>query len=202
MSNSTGLLFATDMEADPFISGFALSVFQEKPFKVYNSGEIYLIVSGIGKAYAAMAAAFLIREYSVNRIFNIGAAGAAKSGIKLGDMFHINKVIEYDRPRLFKKGLRIVKPDVLEGYKTTSLATQDIPVIAVEHRKEMSQYADLVDMEGAAVVQACRLFGARSYLFKYVTDTPEYHETDIINNINLFGKNIFNLLENKIKDNP
>lgn len=201
MSGKIGLLFATDIEAESFVNGLSLSSITMKPFYIYNSGNIYLIISGIGKAYAAMAASFLIREYGTDIIFNIGAAGSTTLEIRLGDIFHIDKVVEYDRPPLFKKEIRILKPDIISGFKTGSLATQDKPVIAAGHRLEMSKFADLVDMEGAAVVQACRLFGAKSYLYKYVTDTPEDEETDIVDNIKIFGPEMLDLFKNKILKN-
>ena len=38
--------------------------------------------------------------------------------------------------------------------------------------REISAYADLVDMEGASVIQAAKKFNKKSFLFKFVSDTP------------------------------
>jgi adenosylhomocysteine nucleosidase len=200
MKDNIGLVFATKIESKAFVKGFSLKSIEKTPFNILSDNKIFLIISGIGKANAAMAASYLINTYNTKIIFNIGAAGATTDAYKVGDIFHINKVVEYDRPRLLKKGVRILKPDLLAGFNFASLATQDRPVIDPGHREEVSKHADLVDMEGASVIQACRLFNAECYLFKVVTDTPEHHEIEIVKNIyataekmfEFFNLNIFN----------
>ena len=196
MKDNIGLVFATIIEAKIFIERFCVKPVEEKPFRITRSENIFLIISGIGKANAAMAASYLINKYNTGIIINIGAAGATRSDCKIGDIFHINKVVEYDRPRLFRKGLRVLKPDMLEGYDLASLATQDRPVVDPDFRIELSEHADLVDMEGASIIQACRLFNAKCYLFKIVTDTPEHkEEEDIVKNIDITTGMIFDFFE-------
>ena len=198
ISQNMGLVFASKMESKPFIKGLKLSKIEKKPFDIYNKDRIYLINSGIGKANAAIATSYLIWKYNIPCIFNIGAAGATTIENRLGDIFHINKVIEYDRPRIIKKGIRIIKPDVLKGRKTASLSTQDKAVIQPDDRQEMSKHADLVDMEGASVIQACKLWNVKCYLFKFVTDTPEHKEIEIIKNIDTSAKKMFDYFSSNI----
>jgi adenosylhomocysteine nucleosidase len=198
MKDNIGLIFATDIESKAFIKGFSLGSIEKKPFSILSNNKIFLIISGIGKANAAMAASYMKNKYNTEIIFNIGAAGATTAEYNIGDIFHINKVVEYDRPRLLKKGLRILKPDVLDGFEFATLATQDRPVIESGHRKELSQHADLVDMEGASVIQACRLFKAKCYLFKIVTDTPKHHEIEIIMNVYRTAGKMFEFFKENI----
>jgi adenosylhomocysteine nucleosidase len=198
MNKKTGLVFATRIESERFIKGFDMSGIEDKPFEIYNINMIYLIISGIGKANAAMAASYLIWKFKIKNIYNIGAAGSTGLNYKLGEIYHINKVIEYDRPRLIKKSLRILEPDCLTGFSMASLATQDRPVIDTAQRKKMSEYADLVDMEGAAVIQACRLWNTKCYLFKFITDTPEHAEENIIKNIDKIGKKMFEFFKTRV----
>jgi adenosylhomocysteine nucleosidase len=198
MKDNIGLVFATLIEAKAFIKGLSLEQKEKAPFGILSDNRIFLIISGIGKANAAMAASYLVSKYNTEIIFNIGAAGATSTEIKTGDIFHINKVVEYDRPRLIKKGVRILKPDVLKGFKYATLATQDRPVIEPAHREEISAHADLVDMEGASVIQACRLFRAKCYLFKVVTDTPDHREIDIIKNVYATAGKMFEYFMEKI----
>ncbi|MFH0976056.1 MAG: hypothetical protein V1874_09770 [Spirochaetota bacterium] len=183
MNEPIGLVFATNIESEPFVKGLCLEQIENKPFGIYSGDRYYLVNAGIGKANAAMAASYLIYKYNTKIIFNIGAAGSTTTGKKLGDIFHIEKAVEYDRPKIFSKGIRILEPDMLEGFSTATLATQDKPVISPQDRLDISIHADLVDMEGASVIQACRLFGARCFLFKIVTDTPLHEEADIIKNV-------------------
>jgi nucleoside phosphorylase len=183
-SAATGIVMATRLEAAPFIDSGMFECIEEKPLPVYKYGSVYLILSGIGKGSAAIAATCLILKFQTEIMYNIGAAGSTTEDYKLGDILHIDSVIDYDRPKLIGLKPRYLKPDVLEGYKTATLATQDVAVVSVEEREKVGKLASLVDMEGAAFVQACRTFKVKNYLFKIVTDTPA-HTVDnmIIENI-------------------
>jgi adenosylhomocysteine nucleosidase len=201
MNNTIGLVFATKIESTPFVNGLGLQRIEKKPFEVFNKDIIFLIKSGIGKANAAMATSYLISKYNINFVLNIGAAGSSTADKKLGDIFHVNKVIEFDRPKLLMNGIRIHKPDMLKGFSTASLATQDKPVVSPDERKTVSRHAELVDMEGAAVVQACRLWNVKCYLFKVVTDTPEHYEIEIIKNVYSTAGNMFEFFKTNILNN-
>ncbi len=195
----TGILMATLLEAQPFVQGFGMSLVEKKPFKIYEGENLHLIISGIGKSNAAMAVAYLICKYEIETIYNLGAAGTVRSDMILGDIFHIDKVLELDRPKLMTKGIRELKPHVLKDFATAVLATRDTPVIEAGDRQETARHADLVDMEGAAVVQACRLFGVTCCLFKIVSDTPEHgKDMDIIFNIRRVRKLLFDFYRKHI----
>jgi len=171
---------ATMTEAAPLIRGLALAEIECPPFRVFKDSRIVLVVSGIGKANAAMACAWLIQGFRPYLICNIGAAGALDQKTRLGEIYHINRVIEPDRPDL-QTGVSMEHlPDVLEGFTLASLATQDRPLHTPEERKEVAGMADLVDMEGAAVVQTARRFGLGCFLFKFVSDTPEHAQGSAI----------------------
>jgi adenosylhomocysteine nucleosidase len=174
----SGLVFATLVEAKPFIENLALKETKIAPFPIYANGGLHLIISGIGKVNAAMAATYLIVHYRPGRIFNLGAAGAAETGFELGESYHIEKVVEPDRPHLRTKTPYEHMPQVVAGFAPVILATQDRPVIDFEDRKAVP--AQLVDMEGAAVVAVCKRFQTPCYLFKFVSDTLEHTEGEFI----------------------
>ena len=47
-------------------------------------------------------------------------------------------------------------------------------------------------MEGAAVVQTCRMFNIKCYLFKIVSDTADHEsDTDIVRNIMQVRQSLF-----------
>lgn len=198
-----GIITATEREAGPFIKGLSLSLerAEESPFKIYTGNGIALIISGIGKANAAMAALYLIEKYRPGRVYNIGVAGAASGKIEVGEIFHISKVAEPDRPRLSDGKTRILTPLVLEGFKTASLATQDRVILTAEERREASEYAELVDMEAASIIQACKLYGTRCCIFKIVSDTPEHDDTEMIQkNIKLVTESMFRFFVKSVLD--
>lgn len=183
-SSITGIVMATRLEAEPFIGSGLFTCIEEKPLPVYQYESVYLILSGIGKAYAAIASTYLITKYKTEVMYNIGAAGSTTENYKLGSILHIDSVIDYDRPTLIGAKPRYLKPEVLPEYETATLATQDVAVVSSEEREKVGKIASLVDMEGAAFVQACRTFKVKNYMFKIVTDTP-VHTADkqIIDNI-------------------
>jgi len=180
----TGIVMATHLEAAPFIDSGTFTPLEKKPLPVYRSGSCYLIISGVGKSCSAIAATYLIIKYNTEIMYNIGAAGSTTDSYSPGDIIHIDSVIEYDRPPMRGTWERHTRPDVLPGFTTGTLATQDRAVVSAREREEVGKLASLVDMEGAAFVQACRMFRVKNYLFKMVTDTPSHTDNDeIVENI-------------------
>lgn len=177
-----GLLMATMLEAQPFVERLGLQVYEQKPFEIYGNEQFLLIISGIGKANAAAASAYLLlMRKQLPCVFNLGAAGALDNRHPMGNVYHVNRIVEPDRPGLRTGIPHEHQPDIIEGFPTASLATQDKPVIDTEDRKQISLNARLADMEGASVVQTCRRFQTKCYVFKFVSDTPENQA--IVNNI-------------------
>ncbi len=186
------LIIATYLEAQPFVKGLGLKRIEKRPFRIYSNDNLFLVLSGIGKTNAALATSYMIRELGCRRIINVGAAGSTGQDCDVGDIYHIEKVIEYDRPKMPFGGKRILIPDVLPGFEFATLATQDRPVLAPSQREKISSVAELVDMEGASVVHASRLFQAQCYLFKIVSDTIEHSSgIDIVFNIKRIRKRLF-----------
>jgi adenosylhomocysteine nucleosidase len=168
------IVSATLMEADPLIKILDLKQIEKKPFNIHANEErgILLGISGIGKAYAAMGTAFCCTKYRPDIVLNTGAAGAVDESRKVGAVFQIKKTIEPDRPHLRSNTPMIQTPTTLDGFNSAVLATQDKPIIDTETFKELSSIADLVDMEGASVLQTAKKFNTECLLFKFVSDTP------------------------------
>lgn len=198
MNTDTGLIMAIGMEAKPFINGLGMTLIEKKPHAVYGNESTVLALSGIGKASAAIATTHLINRYSPARIINLGSAGATGTEFKVGDIAHISAVFEPDRPILDTGAPMEQRPDILPGFTTASLATQDRPILKEQDRQAAGVYADLVDMEGAAVIQACRAFGVKVHLFKVVTDTAGCSVAEIIRNIAATRKALFEFYRDQI----
>lgn len=166
------LVAATIMEADPFIRILDMKEIENRPFFIFKGKEIMLGVSGIGKANAAMCTAYCCIKHQPIIFINAGAAGAVDETREVGAIFQIKKTIEPDRPHLRSNTPWVQTPDTIEGFECATLATQDKPIHDVDAFKELSAIADLVDMEGAAVLQAAKRFAKKCHLFKFVSDTP------------------------------
>ena len=183
-----GLIIATRIEAAPFIEALGLEARGETGLPVYKGDGIVLVISGIGKANAAMAVTYCCFAFQPQWIVNLGAAGSTKASHGLGDVFHVTKVVEWDRPLLSSEGPHLHFPHVLKGFREAVLATQDRPVIDRSAREVIAPAADLVDMEGAAVVQAARKLATSCVIFKFVSDTPDHEkEADVVAHIREFG---------------
>ena len=193
-----GLIVATLAEARPFLENMALKKRTDTVFSVYQNEGTVLVISGIGKANGAMATAYCCMQFKPRCICNLGAAGATEQ-LALGAVYGVEEIVEYDRPK-FKTGKPYVhRPNVLEGFETKRLATQDRPVLAAQERAEIAAYADLVDMEAASIVQTSKKFGIDCFVFKYVTDAPD-NEThrDVVENVKKYVDNIYDVFQTKI----
>ena len=195
-----GFIMATRLEAEPFIETFNMKEIEDQPFPIYGRGEIILAISGIGKANAAMVTAYACTKFHPEWILNLGAAGATESSRDLGSIYHIEKTVEPDRPHLKTNTPYVLFPDVLQGFKKAVLATQDKAINDLETFREIAPIADLVDMEGASVVQVCRKFGKRCLLFKYVSDTPVHvnHGDMIIDHIKKYSGSFCDFISNSV----
>ena len=183
---TAGIVMATYKEAVPFVTGTGFEQIIEKPFPVYRTGMMHLVISGIGKTSCAVATSFLIWRCGVTHLFNLGAAGATSEGMKIGDILHIDRSIEYDARRKGEPRHKFFTPHTMEGYRSATLSTHDVPVMSHGEREKVSRISGLADMEGSAFIQASQAFGARPYLFKIVTDAPGNTETaEIIDNMKL-----------------
>jgi adenosylhomocysteine nucleosidase len=170
------------------------------PFRLFQNDGRLLIISGIGKANAAMATAYCCLKFKPACVCNLGAAGATHSGHDLGDILHIQKIVEPDRPDLKTGEPCVHKPDLLAGFKTTILATSDRAILDPNERKTVSINADLIDMEGASVVQACRTFQKKCYLFKFVSDTPDHtRDQDIVDHIRRYRKTFYDFFTESVR---
>lgn len=199
MLNKTGIVMATKIEANPFITGLELEQITQKPFPVYSSDEFILIISGIGKVSAALSTGVLIREHGVTKLINAGAAGGLRHGFTTGDILHISEVTDYDRPKLINKEPRRMTPDILPGFRNASLATLDRPVLSPEDRNSVGELADIIDMEGAGFLQACRTFGAEAYIWKLVSDTAEHDkDSDIVSNIKKMINKLYLFMDEQV----
>jgi nucleoside phosphorylase len=195
-----GIIMATGMEAETFIKAFKMREIEDRPFMVYGCDEMVLVISGIGKANASMATAYICTKFDPEWILNLGAAGATRESCGLGSIYHIEKVIEPDRPHLVSGTPYVQIPDVLPGFQKAVLATQDKAVDDIETFSQIAPLADLVDMEGASVVQTCRRFGKRCLLFKFVSDTPMHAGKGelIIEHMKLYSEPFCRFISNEV----
>jgi adenosylhomocysteine nucleosidase len=193
------LEMAVMSEAKPFVLGMGLKQTEERPFRVFENQKVALIISGIGKANAAMAAFSAIQKFNPEQIINMGSAGSNDEHHPMGQIYQIDKIIESDRMDLRSRQPAIHTPDIFSGLESASLSTMDVPAIDSETRQKIAKNASLSDMEGAAVAQACHLMGKKCRLFKLVTDTPCHtEETDIVKSIKRLRNALYDYFTDRV----
>lgn len=90
-------------------------------------------------------------------------------------------------------------PDILKGFSYATITTLDRPVLDPAERQKLANTADLIDMESASVIQACKKFKTKCYIFKFVSDTPEHtRDDDIIENIKIYRNTFFSFFRESV----
>jgi len=143
-----GILFATEVEAQPFID------------RGVPEGTV-VSISGMGLEAARIATEKLVKEDKCTTIINAGVCGALINRLERGAVYRVSMV----STEHLKAGV-----NVGIGLGLKRLVTVDEPVFEPKRRKELSKYGELVDMEGYAVARVCETHDIPCILIKGVTD--------------------------------
>jgi len=135
-----------------------------------------VVVTGMGKTAAAAATAEALATaggLGDLTVLNIGTAGSLRAG--LSGIFLPSAVLNHDISADLVRGLGYDPQERLPvpGGDGTVLATGDVFVTEPYVRERLAEAAHLVDMEGYAVVYACRRRGVAVRLVKHVSDEAD-----------------------------
>jgi nucleoside phosphorylase len=137
---------------------------------------VEVVVTGIGKTAAAASTteALLSRDDRTHlTVVNIGTVGALRDDV--AGLVLPSTVINHDINAEAVRSLGFDPADTLavaDGDGSV-LASGDVFVIDPEVRSRLAQRADVVDMEGYAVVYACQRLGVPVRLVKHVSDAAD-----------------------------
>jgi len=143
-----GILFATQMEAQPFLDRGELD-------------GVVIVICGMGMEAARIATEELIEKHEITTVINAGVCGALINRLERGAVYRVSMV----STEHLKAGV-----NVGIGVGLKRLVTVDEPVFEPKRRKELSKYGELVDMEGYAVARVCEAHDIPCILIKGVTD--------------------------------
>ena len=134
-----------------------------------------LVVTGLGKTAAAVATtrALVGMDPARTVAVNIGTAGALHDGL---EGLHLpGTVLNHDMNAAAIRALGYDPQERLDvpGGDAMVLASGDVFVTDPAIRATLARQADLVDMEGYAVVFACRALGVPVRLVKHVSDNAD-----------------------------
>ena len=175
------ILLATLSEAQPLLDLLKAEKRLEQPFGTYSFHAAgrrpggLVIITGIGPQQAAAATDYAITARGARRILNVGICGALTHAVEPGHMCHITGIVEGDV--LLKNpsapSLPLATESLWRSLPAARLVSVSEPVFGGEGRTILSAHADMVDMEGYAIVQACQQKGVPFQLLKVVSDRAD-----------------------------
>ena len=154
-----GVLFATQMEAQPFLD------------RGVPEGVIVEISEEMGLEAARIATEKLVKEHGCTTIINAGVCGALNNRLERGAVYRVSMVSIEELKAAVNVGIGI-------GLKR--LVSVEEPVFDPQRKKELSKFGELVDMEGYAIARVCEEFEIPCIMLKGVTDFGDVNGKDDI----------------------
>ena len=166
---------------------------------IYNI-EVVLASTGMGKVNAAMCTQLLIDKYSIDKVINIGIAGAIKNDVFPGDIVISTDSIQYDfdissvgcpigvipgiKSSFFLSDSKM--RDILKRYRMIHNNNSIIEARVISGDRFITdQYerkrlydcfqAACVDMEGAAIAHVAQTYSIPHILIKSISDEVNSH---------------------------
>lgn len=178
-----GLVFATHVEARPFLEKTGAVQVGQTPFDQFqahsgNGSDIQVVISGMGKVAATMAAMHLILAHTATVLINAGVCGwlgNASTLLRTGTLFRVSTAVEGDCDRFGKPETPIFcgNNSWFSELPAARLVTCDRPVFDTDRRTRLSAMGELADMEGAAIARAAASFGCSWAMVKGITDAAD-----------------------------
>lgn len=193
---------------------------------IIEEAECVLVECGEGKVNAARTTQIMIDNFKIDKLVNVGSAGAINEDLNVKDVVIADKLVQYDfdisglgyeKGEICNIGKYIYCDKTLveecqeaienienDSYKVVigTIATADSfcdkPEIAKMVRKEFN--AECVEMEGAAVAQVCYLDKIPFLVIRGISDTPNgNNKIDFRKYLEVASKQSAKILQNLIK---
>jgi adenosylhomocysteine nucleosidase len=202
-------VIAMDSEAKPVLANMTdtnCTIVHDK--KIYKGNlcerQCAVVVCGVGKVNAAAGAQYAIDVLSADTIVNIGVAGGLNDSLKVGNIYNISHVVQYDFDLIQLNHTLIgtlnefeeqyLALDTCKLYPAKRLATGDRFNDSVVDFNLLTKTlnADIRDMECGAIVQVCKHAKVKCYSFKAISDLAGSGSTtqQFVNNMNLCAANL------------
>ena len=193
---------------------------------IIEEAECVLVECGEGKVNAARTTQIMIDIFKIDKLVNVGSAGAINEDLNVKDVVIADKLVQYDfdisglgyekgeicnigkyiycDKTLVEECKKAIENIENESYKVVigTIATADSfcdkPEIAKMVRKEFN--AECVEMEGAAVAQVCYLDKIPFLVIRGISDTPNgNNKIDFRKYLEIASKQSAKILQNLIK---
>lgn len=181
-----GCVVAMDSEAEALLSQMEIENIQTVYGKTVHFGkafgkEVLLVVCGVGKVNAAAGACAAILK-GADVILNFGVAGGLHENTEVGEVYLIEKAVQYDFDITQCEGGKIGTLDgETENFLPLVVPKLDFPRRALgsgdrfndspaDHKLLLELGCDIRDMEAAAIAQVCKYAGVPFTSVKSISD--------------------------------
>lgn len=159
-----------------------------------DGDDIYIAQSGVGELRAAITAQMLVDIFEVEAILNFGFVGAIASGLGVGDIVVVEKVVHYQfdtsdidhcpvgqydgKADIYFR----TDADILSKFqsllprplKTVTVASGDKFIATSEDKNRLKEFnADICEMECAGIAMAAERNGIPFFSLKVVSDSAD-----------------------------
>ncbi len=174
--SSTLWVWATLMEAQPLIDRLNAQSTSGFPFPCYQAGTHSIVISGMGLEPTETAMAWINTQSKWNQIINCGIAGALNSQMTIGTIYRVrHSAIVNDASESLELSWTALEPTASSLPEATLVSSSE-PIFNRHRKQQLSEYADLVDMEGAVIARHCLLQNRPCQILKIVSDDSEDRE--------------------------
>ena len=219
-----GLIIAIEREIKSFLeSGEKITEERVSNKTIYSTDmfghEIVAIMSGYGEIDAAAATQLLISHTGCELVINFGVVGAIVPGLKVEDLFLVEKVchydydvspidpvkkhqyVEYDDEFIpLDKSLVALVQKKVPSVKTVAVASGDRFVEAVEDKEKLASLGcQVCDMEIAAIARICLNNNVKCLSVKCISDTYEGDGGDFNANVTRSADAAFAMLRDVMR---
>lgn len=164
------LVFATELEARPFLKKYERGRFEGLPEgEVASDDNIIVAITGVGKIKAALRTERLLRTEKIERIIHPGTCTSLNDTFDLCSVVAASQVFEGDRIELSAPTYPRMPLEVPFEMEKGTLVTQDHTPQEETEQSYWQRIADMSDMTGYAVAYVAATYGVRCNIIKVVT---------------------------------
>jgi adenosylhomocysteine nucleosidase len=165
------LVAAMEREITPLVRGWQRSTlpFTQRNFPVFESGNLVVVLSGIGKKNAEQAARAAAEKYHPTQLISVGLAGALIRSLKVASVVAPNVVVDAENGTEYRTA---TAAGAIGG---GILITTDL-VAGAQAKQELVErlHGLVVDMEAAAVAKVAQAEHIAFRCVKSISDEAEF----------------------------
>ncbi len=207
-----GIIIATLREAQPLIDCLAATHATDEPLPTYRfdgagaseepaeAGGV-IVISGMGGQLAEAATEYLIDTCGATAALNIGICGGLTEAGEPHRTLLVTAVTDGDQPADDAPVIPLPAPAGQYGnLSSATLASVAQPVFQPDRRADLTDRADIVDMEGFAVASVCADRDVPLTMLKTVSDLADHNgKADIQANIDVLSVKLAELVADDLR---